>query len=397
MSQENLVIVTAQPEFLDAALDELKRMNKNLKTLELLALGIALCAVPDSTSLMRRAASEHPIFLRHLAPVQTIVDLTGTENDISQLALAIANLPTFSLLERGQRFAVQTRLIQPEAGQTHDLKHRLTNEKSQPGEGIGTPFMASTRGGTGQRHDLKRPYTSGTLNKALAWAIAEETGAIESIKKPQIIVSVLCTPEKGYIGISTTEENLSNWPGGARQYAQTPEQISRAEFKLLEALETFGVTLPKGGHALDLGAAPGGWTRLLVNAGMHVVAVDPAKLDPRLAGLPNLQHYHGYAQAYLEEAIKKHRRFDVIANDMRMDAREAARLLVQATKCLRPDGFIISTFKLPRATREIDPLKTLNEALNILRKHFAIVQAHQLFHNRQEVTVIAAQPLFTRT
>src|SRR5207245_5904296 len=103
---------------------------------------------------------------------------------------------------------------------------------------------------------------------------------------PQIVVSVLCTPEKAYLGISTVEENLSDWPGGMRHFAQTPEQISRSEFKLLEALEVFGVTLPSGGRALDLGAAPGGWTRLLLEAGLRVVAVDPANLDPRLARRP---------------------------------------------------------------------------------------------------------------
>ena len=77
----------------------------------------------------------------------------------------------------------------------------------------------------------------------------------------------------------------------------------------------------------------------------------------------------------------------MITNDMRMDAREAARLLVQASSCLLSDGFIISVLKLPHETHEIDPLKNLNEALRVLQRHFAIVQARQLFHNRQEVTV----------
>ncbi len=350
------LIVTAQPEFLDVALDELKQLDKGLKSVELLTPGIALCTVPGSSALMRLAAEQRPIFVRHIAPIQAIVNLSNTEHDIAELALAIAALPTFEMLERGQYFAVQSRIVQ-----TDD-------------------------------HPVERPYSSGHLNQLLAEAIAEETGAVESIKKPQIVVSVLCTAQKGYLGISTVKENLSDWPGGMRHFAQTPEQISRAEFKLLEALETFGVMLPAHGRALDLGAAPGGWTRLLLEAGMSVVAVDPARLDPRLAGHAHLEDYRGYAEVYLEDAIKKRRTFDVIANDMRMDAREAARLLVQAGKCLRTDGFIISTFKLPHATREIDPLKNLKAALSLLHKHFDLVQAHQLFHNRQEVTVIAAAP-----
>lgn len=366
MNQNSMLVVTAHPEFLHAALKELQRLDHSLKSCELLAQGISLCMTSDATRLMHLAAEERPIFVRHLAPVQAIVNLDNTEEDVGRLALAIAGLPSFTMLERGQPFAVQSRLVRTEEEMTAGASHKWA-------------------------------YSSGQLNQQLAAAIAEETGAVESIKKPQIIVSVLCTPSKGYIAISTVRENLSDWPGGARQYAQTPEQISRSEFKLLEALEVFGVTLPSEGRALDLGAAPGGWTRLLLEAGMQVVAVDPARLDPRLDRQPGLEHYRGYAEVYLEKVIKQHKTLDVITNDMRMDAREAARLLVQAGQCLRPDGFIISTLKLPHATRSIDPLRNLREALNILGKHFGIVRARQLFHNRQEVTAMLARPRSQRT
>jgi 23S rRNA (cytidine2498-2'-O)-methyltransferase len=358
--QDHLLIVTAHPEFLDASLFELKRLDKRLTQSELLAPGIALCTTPDVTSLMRLTAEQHPIFVRHLAPVQAIVPLQNTEQDVSELAVAVASLPTFDYLERGQRFAVQTRIIQSEGSA------------------------------------VKRPYSSGLLNQALATAIAEETGAVESIKKPQIVVSLLCAADKAYLGISLAKENLSAWPGGARHFAQTPEQISRAEFKLLEALEVFGVALPAHGRVLDLGAAPGGWARLLVEAGLQVVAVDPANLDPRVKGLPGLEHFRGYAEFYLEDAVRTHQRFDVIVNDMRMDARDAARLLGLASRCLQSDGFVISVFKLPHATHDINPLTTLQHALSLLEKNYGIVQARQLFHNRQEVTVVTAKPHPTR-
>jgi 23S rRNA (cytidine2498-2'-O)-methyltransferase len=366
-STDPALIVTAHQEFIDVAFEELKRFDKNLLYGELLAPGILLCTLPrdtyphDLTSLTRQAVQQRPIFARHLAPVQAVINLSNTENDIGELALAIANLPTFTLLERGQRFAVQTRLLQTD--------------------------MEAVRAGS-QRH----AYSSGHVNQLLAEAIAEETGAVESIKKPQVVVSLLCTMEKAYPGISLANDNLSDWPGGSRHFAHLPEQISRSEFKLLEALEVFGVTLPAQGLALDLGAAPGGWTHMLLEAGMQVVAVDPAKLDARLSRQPHLEHYRGYAEDYLEEAIKRRRKFNVITNDMRMDAREAARLLVQASTCLLSDGFIISVLKLPHETSEIDPLKNLSEAVRLLQRHFAIAQARQLFHNRQEVTVLTARP-----
>ncbi len=339
---------------------ELKQLEKRLTVVEELAPGIMLCGVPDVAGFMRSTSRTRPVFVRHIVPVQVIVDLKNEEQDLGRIAIAMTELPSLMMLEKGIRFAVQTRLVQ--------------TDKSY-GE---------------------RAYSSGQVNKLLAEALAEETGAIEMIKKPQIVVSLLCSMYKGYLGISAVEDNLSNWPGGARHFAQTPEQISRAEFKLLEALEVFGVILPSQGRALDLGAAPGGWTRLLLEAGLEVIAVDPARLDARLDKRKHLEHYRGYAEDYLEEAISRRSRFDLIVNDMRMDAREAARLLARASSCLRADGFVLSVFKLPHATQIINPLATLKEALNTMNKSYGIVQAHQLFHNRQEVTVIAAQPIQTR-
>ncbi len=357
MISESLLIVTAHPEFANEAVEELKRFDKRLAYVGQLAAGIVQCATPEVSTLMHLAAEQPPTFARHLAPVQAIVPLANNEQDISKLAVATASLPAFAYFERGQRFAVQARTVQPEG------------------------------------NAVKRSYTSGHINSLLASAIIEETGAVESMKKPQVIVSILCTTSRAYLGISLAKDNLSAWPGGARHFAQTPAQISRAEFKLLEALEVFGVTLPTKGRALDLGAAPGGWTRLLLEAGLQVVAVDPAELDPRLKGQPRLEHYRGYAEAYLEHALKIHKSFDLIVNDMRMDARDAARLLGQASGCLARDGLVISVLKLPHASPDFHPIPTLKQALHLLNRHYAIVQARQLFHNRQEVTVVTAHPL----
>lgn len=350
------ILITAQAEFLDSALRELKRLEQRLRSVKMLTPEIALCSVPDVLAFTRLVAEERPTFARHLAPVQAIIQLQNTDEDLERLAISLAELPTFPMLERGQHFAVQTRLVQSEESSS------------------------------------KRSYSGGKVNQLLAEAIVEETGAVEDIKKPQIVVSLLCTQEKAYIGISLAHYNLSAWPGGMRHFAQTSEQISRAEFKLLEALETFGVTLPEHGRVLDLGAAPGGWTRLMLEAGLQVIAVDPAKLDPRLVHSPRLAHYRGYAEDYLAEIEHQRQQFDMIAGDMRMDARDAARLLIQARTHLRRDGFILSTLKLPHATASIDPLRNLREALSLLSRAFDIVQARQLFHNRQEVTIIAARP-----
>lgn len=361
---ENTFLVTAQAEFTQAAVSELKQLDNSVTIIEALAPEIVLCSTPNLPALMRRVTKEHPIFVRHLAPAQAVVELANNEQDIGTIATTLAELPSFAQLERGTHFSVQTRFAQ--------------SDKSR-GE---------------------RPYSSGLLNQTLAEAFAAETGAVEDVKKPLVVVSILCVQHKAYLGISTVEENLSSWSGGARHFAQTEEQISRAEFKLLEALENFDISLPASGRVLDLGAAPGGWTRLLLAAGLRVIAVDPANLDPRLEPYiqrKQLAHYSGRTEEFLEEAIERHIKFVAIVNDMRMDARDAARLLVEAAQCLREDGFVLSTFKLPHATQTINPLATLREAMRIMHKGYGIVQARQLFHNRQEVTVVAAQPIIQKS
>lgn len=355
------VLVTAHPEFMQAALAELRQIDKQLASVEELTTSITRCSSSNTMALLQRAAKAQLIFVRHLAPVQAIVNLSNSQEDLMVLASALTELESFAQLERGVPFAIQSRLVQSD------------------------------------KQAASRPYTSGRLNQALAGAFSEETGAVETIKRPRVVVSILCTPTIGYIGISTAEENLSSWTGGEQHFAQTPEQISRAEFKLLEALDVFNLSLPTQGTILDLGAAPGGWTRLLLESGLNVIAVDPARLDPRLERRseqhPRLEHYRGYAEEYITEVIQHRQTFDVIVNDMRMDARDAARLLAQASRCLHDDGFIVSVFKLPHATPDMHPLTILKDAIRLLHTAYEVVQVRQLFHNRQEVTAVAAHPL----
>lgn len=359
MDKEDLLLITAHTEFLQAAIAELQHIDARLEYVKTITPEIALCRVPDSIPTMRKIGQAHPTFVRHLAPVQHIIEIANNEQDIGQMALAIATLPTFTQLQAGTHFSVQSRF---------------------------TPAEPS----------IKRAYTTGQINRDLAEAFAGETGAIESIKKPVVVISILCSDHHAYLGISTAQENLSSWPGGARHYAQTEEQISRAEFKLLEALEVFEIAFPTHGRALDLGAAPGGWTRILLEKGLSVIAVDPAQLDPRLANKPNLLHYRGYAEQFIQEAINKHQRFYLIVNDMRMDARDAARLLVKAAACLSSDGLVISTLKLPHKSAIMNPLSIFYEAEAILQQGYDFIRSRQLFHNRQEVTVLAARPRITR-
>jgi 23S rRNA (uridine2552-2'-O)-methyltransferase len=62
---------------------------------------------------------------------------------------------------------------------------------------------------------------------------------------------------------------------------------SRAAFKLIELNQKFRF-LKKGARVLDLGAAPGGWSQVAVQAGAQVVAADVLDIEP-IAGVTFFQ------------------------------------------------------------------------------------------------------------
>lgn len=197
-----------------------------------------------------------------------------------------------------------------------------------------------------------------------------------------LVLGVCVTPTGTCLGLTQREDALADWPGGRVGLAHRPDQISRSALKLEELFKLYPMPLPPDGTALDLGASPGGWTQVLRRAGLEVWAVDPADLDPRVARDADVHHERTTTGQFL---ARTNRMFDVIVNDMRMTAPLSASLMLEAVDRLRPGGWAIMTVKLsPKA-----PLATVSSALQSLRRVYTIRFARQLFHNRNEVTVVA--------
>ncbi|MCB9137739.1 MAG: 50S rRNA methyltransferase [Caldilineaceae bacterium] len=337
------VCLTADPDFTDLALNELRSAAPPARTTGTLAPGVLLIDGVDFFSLAATWHVTPPIFVRHICPVMAAARLYGGEDDLEIMADLLRG-QLLEYVEPSLPFSVQTRIFE---------------------DGLLKPF---------------------DVNRALSSLVEKATAAPLDVRAPQQILSVVIgnVAEMGgaaaLMGVSPTLYNLSDWAGGMRRFAREKEQISRAEFKLLEALEVFGIELPPRGVALDLGASPGGWTRVLRGREQYVTAIDPGELDPRLMGDPAVRHLRMTAEAYLAGEPE---RFDLIVNDMRMDARDSARLMVDYAPLLYADGQAIMTLKLPaRGRRAI-----IERAFEILRQAYEIQGARQLFHNRSEITV----------
>lgn len=88
---------------------------------------------------------------------------------------------------------------------------------------------------------------------------------------------------------------LLAWPspfpaGRALNEKQSKDAPSSAHRKLDEALAWLAVDVGSDDIVVDLGAAPGGWTKVMRDKGAKVIAVDRAALDPGLTKDPGVTH-----------------------------------------------------------------------------------------------------------
>ncbi len=335
------VILTADAASGEWALEEVVAAAPGARLSRWLAPGVGLVTLTSEwTSLARQLRVAPPIFCRHICPVQVVVELARDAADLE--ALPAAGSRFVDDLDVTRPFSVQTRLL-------------------------------------GKRW----PYGPYDVNTRLAEVLGR-SGAPLDVRRPVDVLSVVLAQDRAYLGLSRADDNLSDWAGGMRRLRRDPQQISRAEFKLVEALEVFGLDPAGTTLALDLGAAPGGWTRVLRSYGARVVAVDPADLAHAVLQDAGVRHVRQLAEAYLSTTDTV---FDVILNDMRMDARDSARVMVAAAERLRPSAWAVMTLKLPQDAL----VSTMEAALKILKRSYDVIGARQLFHNRSEVTVALRQ------
>ncbi len=198
------------------------------------------------------------------------------------------------------------------------------------------------------------------------------------------VVGVYLCASRIVVTVTALDDALCDWPGGRMRFRATPAQISRAEFKLEEVLTLCPLDLPETALALDLGASPGGWTRILLEKGFRVWAVDPGSLDARVGSDPRVTYRRMTANRFLDET-RDLPRFQLAVNDMRMAPELSCELMVKASEVLEPRGHAVMTLKVTPRTA-LDSLKRSDQ---ILRRAFDIMFVRQLFHNRNELTLVA--------
>ena len=206
----------------------------------------------------------------------------------------------------------------------------------------------------------------------------EGKGLTVDRESPDQVVSVLLSGTHAFVGVSEVRENLAAHADEHRRRSTRTRMVSRARHKIEEAIDTFRILVSGATQVLDLGAAPGGWTAVLVEAGASVVAVDPGELSPAVAAHPRVSHL----RCRVEEVSLAGRLFGLIVNDMSLDPPESAALMCRAARNLESGGPAVMTIKLPSLRVHAH----IREATRILEHAYDVMDVRHLFHNRQEVT-----------
>ncbi|WP_152393730.1 SAM-dependent methyltransferase [Paenibacillus guangzhouensis] len=331
-------ICTANHGFIAYAQEELRRRFGQVKAMVLIPSEVILVTLPvDESQVIRELQTDPLIFLRHIQPVQQeflLAEAGQEERNAAILSFVQSN----QALHRGQSVAVQLRKASNDAGAV----------------------------------DL-------ALLKSALEAGLSESGMETVTRDSHWIVSIFAGKDTVYVGISTPEDNLSDWSGGALRFQREEGQISRAKFKLLEAERAFGLDLASFSEGLDIGAAPGGWTSLLLERGLKVTAIDPAEMHPSLLENRRLTVLKKNAS----EVKFRESQFDLIVCDMSWSPMQMVRLVMDLLYALRSGGTAIVTVKLMHKK----PLQTIRDISEKFSEHLEIRRMKQLVHNRDEITL----------
>lgn len=193
------------------------------------------------------------------------------------------------------------------------------------------------------------------------------------------IVSCTAYGDWLYLGLGDAVQNLAPRMGGVLHYDMSLFPVSRAGAKLAEAFEVFQVETPRGGRAIDLGAAPGGWTAVLVEHGYHVDAIDPGEMHVTLLAHPQVRPLRIKAQDFRPKTAG----YNLLTCDVNWDAKETAGTVRALARYLAPAASAIVTIKLQAG----NAMPQIHAVCAILDAAWTVEAVKLLFHNRREVTL----------
>lgn len=189
----------------------------------------------------------------------------------------------------------------------------------------------------------------------------------------------------GYSPIGKASEHK----GGILRLKSPKDAPSRSSLKLDEAIQVLMSNKQRkaifrlGHTAVDLGAAPGGWTYQLVQRGMQVTAIDNGPMDKKLMATEHVVHLKENALTWMP-AKPVH----MLVCDMVEKPSLVANLMAQWLVQAKTEQAIFN-LKLPMKKRFQEVSDCIGEICDQLEEQNIKYywQAKHLYHDREEITV----------
>jgi len=233
----------------------------------------------------------------------------------------------------------------------------------------------------GDVQQFARKFTA-PLSRALkdaGWLVSDDS-------KPRLDL-VMADFDSLFVGLTFTG-NRSPFLGGRPRLRMPGTAPSRSTLKLEEAWKLF---IPKdqwldylggGRQAVDLGAAPGGWTWQLVKEGMLVTAIDNGPMDDELMASGHVTHVRADAFTW-----RPRRAVDWMVCDI-VDKPTRVIELVIEWLTQRLCRYTVFNLKLPMKQRW-EEWEDCRDRLETALQNAGIdyrLQAKHLYHDREEIS-----------
>lgn len=248
--------------------------------------------------------------------------------------------------------------------------------------------------------NCKTEYSAKDIEVALGQRLEKDHDI--NIVSPDYLAYLVLINNRCYAGYADYKKLGKKFINPERHYhPYSKDSVSRSELKLIQAFDDFRIS--GKGIALDLGAAPGGWSDFLVKSGFKVIAVDNGALDyEKFKELGVGVKVLGESQSLSKEDLKKNdiihiksnaKKIDLkkigkvslIVDDMNMVPKESAEIILSFSKLFAKNAKLVMTVKCVDRKAE----KHIANALRALGKGFKVNGVRVLPSNRQELTLYA--------
>jgi len=224
------------------------------------------------------------------------------------------------------------------------------------------------------------------LEAPLRKALSKAGRLVDDPRKPRLLLTFK-SGRAVFVGLAEAD-NCAMWPMGIPRLKFPREAPSRSTLKLEEAWHHFiprddwDKRLAPGMTAVDLGAAPGGWTWQLVKRNIRVVAVDNGPMDENLMYLGLVEHQRADGFAFKP----RHPVHWMVCDIVEKPARNAALIETWLGEGWCREAVV--NLKLPMKQRYAEVMRLLQRIEDGLKARGvkATIGCKQLYHDREEVT-----------